>query len=58
MIPAARRVVLLADSTKFGQEHFARFGDLAQVDLLITDTGLGSDDALAIEAQGTEVARA
>lgn len=58
MISAARRVVLLADSTKFGQEHFARFGDLAQVDLLITDIGLGSDDALAIEAQGTEVARA
>ncbi|MGY3061229.1 DeoR family fructose operon transcriptional repressor [Streptomyces sp. TE3672] len=58
MISAARRVVLLADSAKFGQEHFARFGDLAQVDLLITDTGLGSDDALAIEGQGTEVVRA
>lgn len=50
--------MLLADSAKFGQEHFARFGDLAQVDLLITDTGLGSDDALAVEGQGTEVVRA
>ncbi|MFD0337301.1 DeoR/GlpR family DNA-binding transcription regulator [Streptomyces sp. NPDC127117] len=29
MISAARRVVLLADSTEFGQEHFARFGDLS-----------------------------
>lgn len=58
MISAARRVVLLADSEKFGQEHFARFGDLADVDLLITDSGLGPDDALAIERAGTEVVRA
>jgi len=57
-IGAARRVVLLADSTKHGQEHFARFGDLEDVDLLITDTGLSPDDAEAIEAGGTEVIRA
>ena len=57
-IAAARRVVLLADSAKSGQEHFARFGELAEVDLLITDTGLAPDDALAIERGGTEVVRA
>ncbi|WP_409236662.1 DeoR/GlpR family DNA-binding transcription regulator [Streptomyces sp. PA5.6] len=57
-IAAARRVVLLADSAKHGQEHFARFGDLADVDLLITDTGLTDDDAAAIERGGTEVVRA
>lgn len=55
---AARRVVLLADSGKHGQEHFARFGDLSRVDLLITDTGLRPADARAIERQGTEVVRA
>ncbi|MEC4015289.1 DeoR/GlpR family DNA-binding transcription regulator [Streptomyces sp. H27-D2] len=58
IIAAARRVVLLADSAKFGQEHFARFGDLSHVDVLITDTGLSPDDALAIERAGTEVVRA
>ncbi|MET7934460.1 DeoR/GlpR family DNA-binding transcription regulator [Streptomyces sp. NPDC005322] len=58
MIGAARRVVLLADSAKFGQEHFARFGGLDAVDLLITDTGLSPQHALAIERQGTEVVRA
>ncbi|MFH8609398.1 DeoR/GlpR family DNA-binding transcription regulator [Streptomyces sp. NPDC018029] len=57
-VAAARRVVLLADSAKHGQEHFARFGDLADVDLLITDTGLTDDDAAAIERGGTEVVRA
>ncbi|MFE4692742.1 DeoR/GlpR family DNA-binding transcription regulator [Streptomyces sp. NPDC056749] len=58
VIAAARRVVLLADSGKSGQEHFARFGDLAHVDLLITDTGLSPEDARAIESRGTEVVRA
>lgn len=55
---AARRVVLLADSSKHGQEHFARFGDLSDVDLLITDSGLSPEDAVAIERGGTEVVRA
>ncbi|MFB7112327.1 DeoR/GlpR family DNA-binding transcription regulator [Streptomyces sp. NPDC056291] len=57
-IAAARRVVLLADSAKHGQEHFARFGGLNDVDLLITDTGLSPEDAAAIERAGTEVVRA
>ncbi|MCX4801003.1 DeoR/GlpR family DNA-binding transcription regulator [Streptomyces sp. NBC_01214] len=52
---AARRVVLLADSAKAGQEHFARFGSFADVDLLITDTGLAPADKASIEAAGTEV---
>ncbi|MFE6836797.1 DeoR/GlpR family DNA-binding transcription regulator [Streptomyces sp. NPDC057705] len=52
---AARRVVLLADSAKAGQEHFARFGSFADVHLLITDTGLAPADKAAIEAAGTEV---
>ncbi|MGI5469283.1 DeoR/GlpR family DNA-binding transcription regulator [Streptomyces sp. CA-132043] len=58
VIAAARRVVLIADSSKFGQQHFARFGDLSDVDVLITDTGLSPENALAIERAGTEVVRA
>ncbi|MGV9878928.1 DeoR/GlpR family DNA-binding transcription regulator [Streptomyces sp. NPDC003006] len=57
-VAAARRVVLLADSAKHGQDHFARFGDLTDVDLLITDTGLAPDEAATIERAGTEVVRA
>ncbi|MCX3058448.1 DeoR/GlpR family DNA-binding transcription regulator [Streptomyces beihaiensis] len=56
-VAAARRVVLLADSGKHGQEHFARFGDLSDVDLLVTDDGLDRETAAAIEAAGTEVLR-
>lgn len=50
--------MLLADSAKHGQEHFARFGDLTDVDLIVTDSGLSPADAAAIEAAGTEVVRA
>ncbi|MFE0894218.1 DeoR/GlpR family DNA-binding transcription regulator [Streptomyces rochei] len=57
-VAAARRVVLLADSSKYGQEHFARFGSLSDVDLLITDSGLSPEDATAVERDGTEVVRA
>ncbi|MGC9382190.1 DeoR/GlpR family DNA-binding transcription regulator [Streptomyces sp. MH13] len=57
-VAAARRVVLLADSSKHGQEHFARFGALSDVDLLITDSGMSPEDAAAIERAGTEVVRA
>ncbi|RLL67313.1 DeoR/GlpR family DNA-binding transcription regulator [Streptomyces sp. Z26] len=57
LMAAARRVVLLADSAKFQQEHLARFGSLTDVDLLITDTGLDVHDAAAIERQGTQVKR-
>ncbi|MFB7714034.1 DeoR/GlpR family DNA-binding transcription regulator [Streptomyces sp. NPDC056105] len=57
-VGAARRVVLLADSAKYGQEHFARFGDLGDVDVLITDSGLSDGDAATIEKGGTEVVRA
>ncbi|MFE3584974.1 DeoR/GlpR family DNA-binding transcription regulator [Streptomyces vinaceus] len=52
---AARRVVLLADSSKAGREHFACFGSLGDVDLLITDQGLAPAQQAAIEAAGTEV---
>ncbi|QES48712.1 D-beta-D-heptose 1-phosphate adenosyltransferase [Streptomyces venezuelae] len=55
VVAAARRVVLLADSAKAGEEHFARFAGFAEVDLLITDTGLAPEHKAAIEAAGTEV---
>ncbi|MEU8585366.1 DeoR/GlpR family DNA-binding transcription regulator [Streptomyces sp. L500] len=55
---AARRVVLLADSGKYGRRHFARFGDLADVDVVVTDAGLSAEDARAVELAGPAVVRA
>jgi DeoR family transcriptional regulator, fructose operon transcriptional repressor len=58
MLAAARRVVVLADHTKVGATHFARFGDLAEVAMLITDSGLDADVAARLEAAGPTVVRA
>ena len=58
MIAAARRSVLLADHTKFGNDYLARFGTLAELDLIISDTSLDDDLAEDIEAAGVRLVRA
>ncbi|MGH3440885.1 MAG: DeoR/GlpR family DNA-binding transcription regulator [Nitriliruptorales bacterium] len=58
MVRTGRQVVLLADRTKIGEEHFVRFADLADVDVLITDAGAAETDVTAIAAAGVEVVRA
>lgn len=58
MIASARRVVLLADHSKVGHDHFSRFGALTDVDLLITDNGLDERTAAEIAAAGPRVVRA
>jgi DeoR family fructose operon transcriptional repressor len=58
MIGAARRVVLLADHSKIGNDYLARFGALTDLDLLITDSGLDADLAADVEAAGVRVVRA
>jgi DeoR family fructose operon transcriptional repressor len=55
MIRAGARVVLLADSSKVGQRHFVRFGDMEQVDVLITDVGLDDRAALEFRDLGIEL---
>jgi DeoR family fructose operon transcriptional repressor len=58
MISAAPRVVVLADHTKVGATHFARFGTVEEVDVLITDSGLGDAEVSRLEASGPTVVRA
>jgi DeoR family fructose operon transcriptional repressor len=55
MIQSARRSVVLADHTKFGADHFARFADLTDVDTVISDTGLDAGVVAEIEAAGPRV---
>jgi DeoR family fructose operon transcriptional repressor len=58
MINAARRTVLLADHTKIGNDYLARFGTLADLDLLVTDAGLDDELVADVEATGLRVVRA
>lgn len=58
MMAAARRTVLLADHTKVGNDYFARFGALADVDVLISDAGLDEGLAADLGQAGPRVIRA
>ncbi|TQS30203.1 DeoR/GlpR family DNA-binding transcription regulator [Microbispora sp. KK1-11] len=58
MIACADRAVLLADHTKFSGTYLARFATLAEIDVVITDSGLDPDQAAALAAAGPEVVRA
>ncbi len=57
-VRSARRCVVLADHTKFGSVHFAHFADLAEVDVVVTDTDVPSTVAAEVEAAGPQVVRA
>lgn len=58
MIASARRVVVLVDHSKFGQEHFVRFATWADVDVLVTNTESDPVALRAIEAAGVTVVTA
>ncbi len=55
IIRSARRVVMLLDDSKFGDEHFARFADWSDIDVLVTNRETAVDQLAAIEATGTTV---
>lgn len=48
MIRSARRIILLADSSKWGLSTFAKIAPLAEIDVLITDDGLSEEARKAI----------
>jgi DeoR family fructose operon transcriptional repressor len=54
MVGAADQVVLLADHSKFGQEHFVRFAALDDLDVVVTDSGAGDADVLPLSVAGIE----
>ena len=55
MLHAAGRRVLLADSSKFGQIRACRHASLADIDLLITDSGVSAGDLKALTEAGVQV---
>jgi DeoR family transcriptional regulator, fructose operon transcriptional repressor len=55
MTRAAERTVVLADSSKLGREHLVRFATVAEVDVLVTDSGADPDDLDRLRSAGVEV---
>lgn len=57
MIAAARRVIMLFDHHKVGNDETFRFADIDEVDTIITDDGIENATAEALEALGPQVIR-
>jgi DeoR family fructose operon transcriptional repressor len=55
MVATARRVVVLADSSKVGVELLVTFAPISAVDVLITDDGISAHDRAELTAAGIEV---
>ena len=55
MVRGARKVVVLVDHTKIGQEHFVRFAEMKEVDVLVTDAKIETGTARGLEEAGVEV---
>ena len=52
-VEVSRRRFFTGVSTKFGVTSFCRFADVAEFEVLITDTGLSSHDAARVPGAGT-----
>lgn len=55
MMVRAKRKILLSDHSKFDLISMCTYGELAEIDLLITDSGLRSEHRMALEATGLTV---
>lgn len=55
MLEAAQVIVILADSTKFGQRGLGRIGNLEQVQYIITDDGVPAEIVKQLEEKGVKV---
>jgi DeoR family fructose operon transcriptional repressor len=58
MLSAARRRILLADHSKVGRVSLCKHGELSDIDLLITDSGLPDEQQAALGAAGLVTERA
>jgi DeoR family fructose operon transcriptional repressor len=55
IVAGARKVVVLVDSSKIGQEHTVRFAELTEVDVVVTDRGIEPDDLTELRRRQVEV---
>lgn len=55
MVASARKVIVLADSSKIGVELLVTFAPIAAIDVLITDSGISPRDRAELTGAGLEV---
>ena len=55
MMAAAQKTIVLADSSKFGRRGFAKISNMEDVDVIITDPAITSQNVRAIEELGIDL---
>lgn len=55
MMEVSQKVIVLADSTKFGKRGFGRICGIEEIDRIITDSGIQSHTVRALERSGVKV---
>lgn len=55
MIEQSQQVVLLVDSSKFGQQALARLGELSEIDIIVTDAEVTDAQREQIRSAGCEL---
>ena len=55
MMAQSQQVVLLADSSKFGQQALAQLCGLDQIDIVVTDSAISPEHCDAVKAAGCEL---
>jgi DeoR family fructose operon transcriptional repressor len=55
IVGCARRVVVLADSSKLGVETAQRFASLRDIDVVVTDAGMPPEARRALDQAGVQV---
>lgn len=55
MMEVSQKVIVLADSTKFGKRGFGRICGIDEVDCIVTDSGIAAHTVTELEALGVKV---
>ena len=55
MIRTAQKIIILADSSKFGRRGFCKICDVDEVDQIITDSGISPHMLSKLQERGIEV---
>jgi DeoR family transcriptional regulator of aga operon len=55
MIEISKQVIVVADSSKFHKRSFAFIAQVAKVDILVTDSGIGAEEKRKLENAGIKV---
>ena len=55
MMAISKQVIVVADSSKFHKRSFAFIAPISDIDILVTDSGIPTDDQKKLESAGIKI---